>query len=139
MGTGCCSKKYDGIVQLESKEMLCRKREIQSKIKPLQLYSPTIKKNYLNLPNKFNKGKKTSLKIGLAGIQNMGNTCYINAAIQCISNIQPLTEYFLSGIHELELNERFNGEITIAYGNLIKAQWWNEYEDIQPFGLCNLI
>ncbi|VVD00020.1 unnamed protein product [Leptidea sinapis] len=32
---------------------------------------------------------------GLVGLQNMGNTCYMNAALQALSNTQPLTSYFL--------------------------------------------
>ena len=30
------------------------------------------------------------------GLKNIGQTCYMNATIQCLSNIKPLTEYFMS-------------------------------------------
>ena len=32
---------------------------------------------------------------GLSGIVNLGNSCYINSAIQCLSHTLELTDFFL--------------------------------------------
>uniref|UniRef100_A0A8D2IMP9 ubiquitinyl hydrolase 1 n=1 Tax=Urocitellus parryii TaxID=9999 RepID=A0A8D2IMP9_UROPR len=34
-----------------------------------------------------------------AGLQNMGNTCYVNAALQCLTYTPPLANYMLSQEH----------------------------------------
>ncbi|XP_017377031.1 ubiquitin carboxyl-terminal hydrolase 17-like protein 6 [Cebus imitator] len=34
-----------------------------------------------------------------AGLQNVGNTCYVNASLQCLTYTPPLAKYMLSGEH----------------------------------------
>ena len=91
------------------------------------------------MPNKFNNSEKNPFIFGFAGIENMGNTCYLNSALQCVSNIQPLTDYFLAKIHEEEINPKFNGEVSSAYGDFLQAQWLNDFVSIQPVQFYNLI
>ena len=31
---------------------------------------------------------------GRTGLQNLGNTCYMNSAIQCLSHLEPFESYF---------------------------------------------
>ncbi|KAH3766635.1 peptidase C19 family protein [Pelomyxa schiedti] len=38
----------------------------------------------------------TKVAPGLTGLVNMGNSCYVSSAIQCLSNAVPLREFFLS-------------------------------------------
>ncbi|OMJ22938.1 Ubiquitin carboxyl-terminal hydrolase 2 [Smittium culicis] len=37
-------------------------------------------------------------KIGLTGLKNFGNTCYINSVIQCLSSTLPFARFFLTGL-----------------------------------------
>ncbi|XP_068624897.1 ubiquitin carboxyl-terminal hydrolase 20 isoform X2 [Battus philenor] len=61
---------------------------------------------------------------GLVGLQNMGNTCYMNAALQALSNTQPFTSYFLECAAAVSVlaGDKKPG-LSRAYQKLIKEMW----------------
>ena len=61
---------------------------------------------------------------GLSGIVNLGNTCYINSAIQCLSHTLPLTDYFLKKKWENDINKDFKHNYLFkSWYKLIDALW----------------
>ncbi|CAE7198598.1 UBP5 [Symbiodinium necroappetens] len=71
---------------------------------------------------------------GAVGLQNLGNTCFMNSSIQCLSNIPQLREYFLD-LDKERLNRtahKTQGKLAESFADLLKMMWRENTAKVAP-------
>jgi ubiquitin carboxyl-terminal hydrolase 8 len=72
---------------------------------------------------------------GLSGLCNLGNTCYMNSALQCLSHTMNLTHYFLSRKYEEDISKtnqkRLEYHMILRYIDTL-THMWSENQILAP-------
>lgn len=87
-----------------------------------------------------------TLSRGVCGFQNIGNSCFLNSALQCIFHTPPLVEYFLNNTTDNWRNHinisnplGTRGALVSNFFTVLSAYWSGETNLIAPRELRNVI
>lgn len=131
----------DGMDALLLKEEKRTLEELELCEEPFIMIEEMQDDGKFSLDEKGRRKKKSNE--GLVGLENLGNTCYMNAALQCLCHTTLLRDYFVSDEYLRDVNcdndEGANGELAIAFGSLVKNMWDTSLHVLAPRRFLNTL
>ncbi|XP_073095716.1 ubiquitin carboxyl-terminal hydrolase 2 isoform X1 [Manis javanica] len=69
---------------------------------------------------------------GLAGLRNLGNTCFMNAILQCLSNTRELRDYCLQRLYTRDLSHSSKAHTALMeeFAKLLQTIWTSSPNDV---------
>ena len=93
--------------------------------------------------NELNNILKKGANHGVCGSHNLGNTCFMNSSIACLSNCTELTTYFLTGKYKAEINKKnkfgVGGKLAKEWYDLLSDYWNTKMRSGNPSSIKSVV
>jgi len=118
--------KKKGIVKNDD-ELSTKKLEFILELKDEHSDWPTEQKERIPKGEETKKDNESNIGDGIVGLHNMGNTCYMNSSIQCLSHTPILRDYFNAKAYLNDINKTnplgYQGRLAQVSSVLINNLW----------------
>ena len=109
-------------LQIRYRKLQSEMEKISNETLKLKFEIEQTKETGTNNKNELQKKTNKVNTPNLAGLNNIGATCYMNATLQCLSNTKKLREYFL-----IRYNDQPNNTMSREFRKVLQNLWDKKY------------